>query len=116
FRWLFCVRCATPGIFTVGIKTFPGSISVSQVFTGHHLTLAYGWLIRRRHRWPPDADVWHLRFHWQQEGPDILSRLNSGHYRLSPMQVIRKASGERVAIWSSRDALVIRMLTLVLES
>ncbi|WP_139540898.1 reverse transcriptase domain-containing protein [Klebsiella spallanzanii] len=40
-----------------------------------------------------------------------MSALNKGEYRFSPLQIITKASGESVALWSSRDALVLKMLT-----
>ncbi|ELT4326226.1 transposase [Salmonella enterica] len=40
--------------------------------------------------------------------------MNSGNYRFSPLQIIKKASGESIALWNSRDALVLKMLTSVL--
>ncbi|MCU6172424.1 hypothetical protein [Enterobacter bugandensis] len=46
----------------------------------------------------------------------ILNTVNAGSYVLSPLQVVRKASGETVALWSSSDALVLKMLTGVLET
>ena len=46
----------------------------------------------------------------------ILSAVNAGSYVLSPLQIVRKASGESVALWSSSDALVLKMLTGVLET
>lgn len=85
-------------------------------FTPTHLKQAYQWLINARKHYPDDADIWDLRFHWQREQDEILSAVNGGEYRLSPLQIIKKASGESIALWSSRDALVLKMLTGVLET
>lgn len=30
---------------------------------------AWQWLCRRRQTYPPDADIWHLRFHREQDLP-----------------------------------------------
>ncbi|WP_416172867.1 reverse transcriptase domain-containing protein [Enterobacter ludwigii] len=83
-------------------------------FTATHIENAYQWLIRQRKHYPDNADIWHLRFHWQRERGIILSALNRGEYRFSPLQIIKKITGESIALWSSRDALVIK-LTSALE-
>ncbi|CAI1188625.1 Retron-type reverse transcriptase [Serratia marcescens] len=83
-------------------------------FTTAQIDAACQWLIKQRQHYPDNADIWHLRFHWQREREEILSSLNRGEYRLSPLQRIQKADGESLALWSSRDALVLRMLTAVL--
>lgn len=83
-------------------------------FTPALLDMAYDALCKSRRRWPADADIWHLRFHWRAERPRILGLLQAGDWQLSPLQVIRKADGTRCAVWSACDALVIRCLTLLL--
>ncbi len=82
-----------------------------MTFTTSHIENAYQWLIRQRKHYPDNADIWHLRFHWRRERELILSSVNKGEYRFSPLQIVKKASGESVALWSSADALVIKMLT-----
>lgn len=84
------------------------------MFTEGMLNDAMKWRCQQRKRFPPDADIWHLRFHWNTIRPQLLVSLNAGTYRLSPMQLIRKANGETIALWSSQDALVIRCLTQLL--
>ncbi|HFD2064202.1 TPA: reverse transcriptase domain-containing protein [Serratia marcescens] len=86
------------------------------IFPWAHLKQAYQWLINARKNYPDDADIWDLRFHWQREQDEILSAVNGGEYRFSPLQIIKKASGESIALWSSRDALVLKMLTGALET
>ncbi|PIJ49293.1 hypothetical protein BL250_12720 [Erwinia sp. OLTSP20] len=87
-----------------------------QLVTLLNIEYAYQWLIQARKQYPDHADIWHLRFHWQRERDIILSQLNRGEYRFSPLQIIKKASGETLALWSSRDALVLKMLTSLLET
>ncbi|MEL5280743.1 reverse transcriptase domain-containing protein [Serratia bockelmannii] len=85
-------------------------------FTLEHIECAYQWLIKARKHYPDNADIWHLRFYWQRERESILSAINRGQYRFSPLQIIKKASGESIALWSARDALVLKLLTDALES
>ncbi|MEL5558450.1 reverse transcriptase domain-containing protein [Serratia ureilytica] len=90
-------------------------LSAEIHFTTSLIDAAYLWIIKNRRHYPPDADIWHLRFHWGRERSRILSRLNAGKYRLQPLHIIRKASGEYIALWSSSDALVLKMLTDTLQ-
>lgn len=80
-------------------------------FTKVELFHAWHWLIKSRQHFPANADIWHLRYNWESEWQDILSSVNNGRYYLSPLHVVNKSSEGSVAIWSSRDALVIKMLT-----
>ncbi len=84
-------------------------------FTSGCVNDAFRWLCDRRHRFPANADVWHLRFHWQTERVRILNSLTAGTYRLSALSLVRRADGTRVAIWSAADALVLKCLALALE-
>ncbi len=52
------------------------------------LDQAYEWLCQQRQHYPPVADVWHLRYHWQSERGRLVSDLQSGKFRLGPMSVI----------------------------
>nr|WP_241392231.1 reverse transcriptase domain-containing protein [Serratia entomophila]ULG10885.1 transposase [Serratia entomophila] len=76
---------------------------------------AYRWLCRRRNRAPANADVRHLRFHWQTLGPALFCRVTAGHYRLSAMQVMGAPGRERRAQWCAQDALVLKWVALKVE-
>lgn len=76
---------------------------------------ARAWLWRTRRNAPANADIWHLRFHWEQEGERIWNEVNAGMYRLSPMLVFRGLCGKGVAQWSARDALVLKYVALSIE-
>lgn len=70
------------------------------------------WLWKQRKNAPPDADIWDLRFHWKNEERRIWNDINNLKYRLSPMWVYRRVSGEKLVQWCSRDALVLKCAAL----
>ncbi|WP_198432157.1 reverse transcriptase domain-containing protein [Marinomonas sp. BSi20584] len=76
---------------------------------------AYQWLCQTRKHHPPNADIWHFRFHWRKEITQIKQQIVDKKYLFSALQLINKADGSQVAVWSSRDALVLKMLTLTLQ-
>jgi hypothetical protein len=76
---------------------------------------AWTWLIERRKKFPANADIWQLRFQRQRLLPAILADLRSGSYRLSPMQIVTKADGSDIALWSAADAFVLKLMTLHLQ-
>ena len=78
------------------------------------LDQAYAWLCQRRRAFPPDADVWALRRHWQRERPRLCAELLAGTYRCAVLSRVTLKSGEEIAFWSARDALVLKALTVVL--
>ncbi|HGG6427541.1 TPA: reverse transcriptase domain-containing protein [Salmonella enterica subsp. enterica serovar Kottbus] len=74
---------------------------------------AWQWLCRRRKKAPAGADIWHLRFHREQILPDLIRAAESGTYRLSPMQVVRRRHGQESLLqWCARDALVLKWVSL----
>jgi hypothetical protein len=44
--------------------------------------------------YPPDADVWDLRFHWHAERIRLDAELRPGRFRFGPLSVVTKAHGE----------------------
>jgi RNA-directed DNA polymerase len=83
-------------------------------FTETQLDAAYTWLCQRRRHYPVHADVWHLRFHWAREKAYLLKLLNTQRYQFEPLQVVQRADGEVLHLWSARDALVLKALSLLL--
>lgn len=75
---------------------------------------AYSWLGKRRRHAPPNADIWHLRFHWQKRSDVLYRQVRSGHYHLLPMQVYRHHERSWVQ-WSAQDALVLKWVTMQVE-
>jgi RNA-directed DNA polymerase len=64
---------------------------------------------------PPNADIWHLRFfHWHTIRGELLQTLNKQDYTFMPLSVVTKADGESIHLWSSRDALILKMFAMAL--
>ena len=80
----------------------------------HHIDTAYVWLCKQRKHYPANSDVWHLRFHWTTERERILTAITTGSYYFKPLQLITKADGSRLHLWSSDDALVLKALSLAI--
>ncbi|MEQ4691236.1 reverse transcriptase domain-containing protein [Providencia manganoxydans] len=80
----------------------------------HNWVLAYHWLCQRRQHYPANADVWHLRFHWQAKCEVLWQRIRLGQYHLKPMEVITTLDGRRTVQWCAEDALALKWLTLCL--
>jgi RNA-directed DNA polymerase len=83
-------------------------------FTETRLDEAYAWLCHRRRHFPANADVWHLRFNWTREKVHLFKQLHTRCYRFSPLQKVQKANGEVIHLWSARDALVLKALSILL--
>lgn len=80
----------------------------------HHIDEAYQWICKQRRNHPDNADIWHLRFHWQAERTRILKSLQRGDYFFAPLQVITQADGTIIHLWRSPDALVLKALTIAI--
>lgn len=76
--------------------------------------MAWHWLGQRRRHVPPNADFWHLRFHWAQHGDWLYQHLQSGYNQLAPMQVFRRG-GRSWVQWCAQDALVLKWAALLVE-
>lgn len=80
------------------------------LFSSRDFDDAFTWLCASRKYFPADADIWHLRFHWTRERENLLSSVNRGEWCFSPLTVTRPRHGERRALWSSTDALIIKCI------
>ena len=79
------------------------------------LDAAYEWLCHRRKAYPPNADVWSFRRQWVVEKKRIHANLLAGEYRFSLLDRATLANGSDIDLWSARDALVLKALTMVLS-
>ena len=86
------------------------TLSIASVIAPSSVLAAYRWLCRRRRHFPPDADIWHFRIHAHTLIPTLLDQLRHGTYTFQPVQLIEKTDGQTIAVWSSADALVIKLL------
>ncbi|MGO9570407.1 MAG: hypothetical protein ACLP5H_22980 [Desulfomonilaceae bacterium] len=79
------------------------------------LDWAYNWLCRSRKNHPSSSDIWHLRPKWEQLRERIAAAFQQGTYRFAVQSKITLASGETIAMWSACDALVIKLLTRIMQ-
>jgi RNA-directed DNA polymerase len=89
-------------------------LDAKHVFTETTLDTAYLWLCKQRRNFPANADIWHLRFHWHTIRGELLQTLHKQDYTFLPLSVVTKADGETLHLWSSQDALVLKMLAMTL--
>jgi hypothetical protein len=76
--------------------------TAADIFTEQNVDQAYQWVIKQRAHFPPNADIWHLRFQWHTERVVLLQRLWAGTYQLSPQSAVIKANGTTIHLPISR--------------
>jgi len=76
---------------------------------------AYEWLCLRRCKHPPSSDVWDFRRIWNKIKEVVIDDFAKGCSRLSVQKKLTLSCGDTIAIWSSRDALVIKVLTAIIQ-
>jgi RNA-directed DNA polymerase len=87
---------------------------LAQLASDAVLDSAYQWLCRRRRDYSANSDMWSFRRCWQREKEHIKDQLRSGNYRFSLLSRITLKTGDDTELWSARDALVLKALTIVL--
>jgi hypothetical protein len=73
------------------------------------LPQAYTWLCERRREYPPNYDVWNVRWQWEEIRPQLQDQLRAGAYRLGPVRHIHYGD-ETIEVWSALDALVLKLV------
>jgi hypothetical protein len=84
--------------------------ALPPVFSKSKLDLAYSAVCLSRRAHPAKSDIWNLRRSWAHDRADVLAALVAGTYRFSPLLRVETAAGEMVDMWSSRDAVVLKLL------
>lgn len=85
-------------------------------FDSMSIEQAYQWLCLQRKHFPPNSDVWYLRFYWTAERGRSLTELTGNLFYFQPQQRVVKANGEVVHLWSSIDSLVLKMMAIYLSN
>ena len=88
-----------------------GNLSISE----SQLDKAYKWLCQQRKHYPPNADIWDFRFHWEEKKLKLLAEINSGNYLFSPLKHICKENGQFLHLFSSKDSLILKVLAAILS-
>ncbi len=87
---------------------------LAELTSNDMLDTAYDWLCKRRRNYPADADVWSFRQQWRGEKGRLKAELAAGRFRFGLLTRITLVDGEDFDLWSARDALVLKALSIVL--
>lgn len=74
---------------------------------------AYKWLCKRRKNHPPDSDIWNFKCTWHSQAEAIMESFKFGSYQFDVQAKITLSCGETIALWSSRDALIIKVFSRI---
>ncbi len=88
---------------------------LAEIASDRTLDAAFTWLCKRRKNYPASADVWDFRRDWPEEKARIRSDLLAGRYRFALLSRVELAAGEDIDLWSARDALVLKAITIALQ-
>ncbi len=87
---------------------------IAQFFSDAVLDTAIEWLCHRRLKYSSNSDICSFRRNWSDEKTRIRREVRAGQYRFDLLSRITLSNGDEVDLWSSRDALVLKALALVL--
>jgi len=76
---------------------------------------AFQWLCKRRKNHPPNSDIWSFKLEWANQADKIINMFATGSYKFSVQKKITLSCGESIAMWSSKDSLIIKALTSILQ-
>jgi RNA-directed DNA polymerase len=89
---------------------------IEQIASDAILDEAYAWLCQRRRDYHANAEIWSFRRNWPAERRRVQHDLLTNSYRFEALDRVGLKDGCSVDIWTSRDALVLKALTLCLTS
>lgn len=76
---------------------------------------AYLYVLQKRSSDHPDSDIWDLNWRWTEQKPEIIKQLLAGTYRLSSVSVHRNTYGEYLPRWCAQDAVVLKVISMILS-
>jgi hypothetical protein len=76
---------------------------------------AYQWICKSRKNHPPDSDIWNFKRTWNRKAGAIMESFRTGAYRFDVQAKVILSCGEKIALWSSQDALIIKVLTGIVQ-
>ncbi|CAK1787459.1 RNA-directed DNA polymerase [Vibrio crassostreae] len=87
------------------------ALTIASVIQHHHSS-ALAWLRQSRKHFPPSSEHWSFLFN--HDFDSLHKMLICGTYNFSAAPIVTKANGEKVALWCSSDAYVMKLLSLAL--
>jgi RNA-directed DNA polymerase len=80
-----------------------------------YFSFAYSWLKKSRKHYPPSSDIWDIRRCWHERKGSITHLFVAGSYRFDVQKKISLSTGETMALWPSPDALILKVLTILIQ-
>jgi len=77
---------------------------------------AYQWLCKSRKSHPPGSDIWSFKREWTHKANRIIKMFAAGSYKFDVQKKMTLSCGETIAMWSSKDSLIIKVLTGILQN
>jgi hypothetical protein len=84
-----------------------------MLFTEEIIENAFKHVCKKRLKYSHNNDIWDLRLNWNKEKQELYEQLNNATYKFEPVRKITTESGT-LEIWSSRDAIVLKALEIIL--
>ncbi len=88
---------------------------IKPMFNATQLDAAFKVLSQQRQHFPLSDELWRCWRDWPQWKTDLLDTINRGDYLFSPLRRIRKKNGQVQHLWTSSDALAIKVVTEELQ-
>ncbi len=116
FAWLRPpIRVMSLSQVDLATMSFVHSDDANKDTVSSYFSRSYDWLCRARRKHPPSSDIWHLRPKWEQVRRPMEKAFEQGDYHFGLQSKITLASGDTIALWSSQDSLVIKVLTWIIQ-
>jgi hypothetical protein len=87
----------------------------ASLFDRSLLEVTKEWLFELRKQYSSNSDVWDLCRNWETLKHTLLDALNSGHYEFDPLQRYEVNTGVYLSLWSSRDMIALKVISLTLS-
>lgn len=86
---------------------------IGRIASDDALNEAFAWVCHTWREYPANSDIWCFRRNWASERQSPQQDL-SGRYRFEALERAEFKDGPFVDVWTSRDALVVKALTVCL--
>lgn len=86
------------------------TLGIKDIFTD-----AFIWLKKSRKHYPSSSDIWDFRQKWDETSKHIIKSFIRGTYEFDVQKKIHKSNGETLALWLSSDALILKVLTCLIQ-
>jgi len=91
---------------------YAAPVGIDAIIQTQHLS-ALNWIRQSRLHFHPSSEHWCFLFN--QNVIHLHDQLVTGQYRFSPTTVVTRSDGQRLVLWCSSDAYVMKLLALCLE-